>query len=451
MESLAYSASIGGKNGLAHSNLKPLPLRQQSELASLAFTLALGLMPTPAQASISQGDRCDGVADLQIALQDAGFNPGEIDGVFGANTRLAVQEFQYYHGLVEDGVVGANTAIALGFSPEMYCGSTAVSTATSPIGNGTTAWVQTEGSPLNVRSGPGVDYSLVTSLPNGSAVSLATGAEHDWVQLSEGGWVAAAWLTFEPQSSETFSTFTDYSPETIAAASSYTTYRILPGWTIEDIAYYLEDLGFFSADRFLAAASEIPTHLFPWLPGDLYSLEGFLYPDTYEIASGASPYEVIDQMLTRFETIALAAYQDSPTQLSVKDWVTLASIVEREAMLYEEQPVIAGVFLNRLYNGMRLESDPTVEYALGIQQTPEAPLTLSEVRTDSPYNTYLNSGLPPAPIASPGLGSLDAVLYPAHTDYLFFVACYDGTHEFNYTLEDHENDRDTFCSFSRGS
>ena len=128
----------------------------------------------------------------------------------------------------------------------------------------------------------------------------------------------------------------------------------------------------------------------------------------------------------------------------------MSSIVEQEAVRYDEQPLIASVFLNRMDMGKRLESDPTVEYALGIQQTPEQPLTLSEVRTDSPYNTYLYSGLPPSPISTPGQGSLDAVLYPADSGYLYFVACYDGTHEFNYSLEDHEQDRDTYCAASRG-
>jgi UPF0755 protein len=116
----------------------------------------------------------------------------------------------------------------------------------------------------------------------------------------------------------------------------------------------------------------------------------------------------------------------------------LASIVEREAAVPEERALIAGVFLNRLKKGMPLGADPTVEYALNIQQTPDRRLTLAEVRTPSPYNTYLTPGLPPGPIASPGLASLKAVLEPEETDYLYFVARYDGTHVFSKTLAEHE-------------
>jgi len=103
-----------------------------------------------------------------------------------------------------------------------------------------------------------------------------------------------------------------------------------------------------------------------------------------------------------------------------------------------ERPRIAGVFVRRLRLGMKLESDPTVEYGLNIQQTPDQPLTLNQVRTPSPYNTYLNRGLPPTPIASPGLASLKATLAPENTEYIFFVARYDGTHVFSRTLAEHE-------------
>ncbi len=118
--------------------------------------------------------------------------------------------------------------------------------------------------------------------------------------------------------------------------------------------------------------------------------------------------------------------------------MTLASIVEKEAVVGSERPLIAGVFFSRLQKGMRLESDPTVEYALGIRQTADQPLTFAQVKTVSPYNTYLNPGLPPGPIASPGLASLKATLAPEKTDYLFFVARYDGTHVFSRTLQEHE-------------
>ena len=118
--------------------------------------------------------------------------------------------------------------------------------------------------------------------------------------------------------------------------------------------------------------------------------------------------------------------------------MTLASIIEKEAVVPQERARIAGVFLSRLHRGQRLQSDPTVEYSLGIRQTVAQPLTLAQVNTPSPYNTYLNSGLPPTPIASPGLASLRAALYPEKTPYLYFVARYDGTHIFSRTLSEHQ-------------
>ena len=111
---------------------------------------------------------------------------------------------------------------------------------------------------------------------------------------------------------------------------------------------------------------------------------------------------------------------------------------KKEAVIGDERALIAGVFTARLEQGMRLESDPTVEYGLGIRQTADQPLTYSQVGTPSPYNTYLNMGLTPTPIAAPGIASLKATLNPDSTDYLFFVARYDGTHVFSKTLDEHE-------------
>ncbi|MGB0561417.1 MAG: endolytic transglycosylase MltG, partial [Spirulinaceae cyanobacterium] len=129
---------------------------------------------------------------------------------------------------------------------------------------------------------------------------------------------------------------------------------------------------------------------------------------------------------------------EAETPLPLLDWVTLASLVEKEAAVDEERATIAGVFFNRLERDMKLEADPTVEYAFGLTQTPDQPLTLEQVQQPSPYNTYVNTGLPPGPIASPSLKSLNAVLEPEATDYLYFVARYDGTHAFSTTQAEHE-------------
>jgi UPF0755 protein len=237
-------------------------------------------------------------------------------------------------------------------------------------------------------------------------------------------------------------------PEVVAqiqtAKSSEVRFTIPEGWSIAQMASLFEEQGFFAAKDFVIAAQRISPSRRPWLPEDIPSLEGFLFPDTYQILpSEATPDRIIDLMLNRFEEVALPLYQENQAgkpkvKISLKDWVTLASIVEKEAVIESERRIISGVFWNRIKKNMRLESDPTVEYGLNIRQTPENPLTLDQVRTASPYNTYLNEGLPPGAIASVGLASLKATLDPATTDYFFFVAKFDGSHVFSRTLEEHE-------------
>jgi UPF0755 protein len=218
-------------------------------------------------------------------------------------------------------------------------------------------------------------------------------------------------------------------------------FTIPEGWTIKQMGDYFESVGYFSAEEFVEATKNIPTEQYPWLPEDLPHLEGFLMPDTYQLASDrVSPQQIIGVMLDQFESTALPVYeaQESQTDLSLLEWVTLASIVEKESVVDEERGTIAGVFTKRLDIGMALQADPTVEYGLGIRQTADQPLTYAQVETPSPYNTYVNVGLPPTPIAAPGLDSLKATLNPEPTDALYFVARYDGTHIFSETLAAHE-------------
>ncbi|MGB3300859.1 MAG: endolytic transglycosylase MltG, partial [Phormidesmis sp.] len=219
-----------------------------------------------------------------------------------------------------------------------------------------------------------------------------------------------------------------------------TSFTIPEGWNREQMAARFEAAGLTTAAEFLAATENIPYDRYPWLPEGIPHLEGFLYPDTYQLDSGAIAAEdLIDIMLKRFEEVALPIYKSAPDNYSLLDWVTLASIVEKEAVVPEERGEIAGVFARRLEEGMTLGSDPTVEYGLGIVQTPENPLTFAQVETPNPYNTYINSGLTPTPIASPGVASLEASIDPDPTDYLYFVARYDGTHVFSRTLAEHES------------
>lgn len=167
------------------------------------------------------------------------------------------------------------------------------------------------------------------------------------------------------------------------------------------------------------------------------TLEGYLFPDTYAFPDGTKPRVAVLEMVKRFErewkpewTAQLA--KDSVTRHQA---VTLASIVEREAKIPAERPVIAAVYLNRLRRGMLLQADPTVQYAKG-KHTPR--VLNKDLEIDSPYNTYKYAGLPPGPIASPGGPSLIAALYPANVSYLYFVAAPDGHHEFRNTLPEHE-------------
>ncbi len=227
-----------------------------------------------------------------------------------------------------------------------------------------------------------------------------------------------------------------------------TGFIVKPGWRITRMAEEFEKQGFFKADDFIAATKEIPRDKFPWLPAGIAHLEGFLYPETYKTpADQITPKGVVTQMLKQFEQVALPEYQKAgaKTKLSLLQWVSLASVVEKEAQAPSERGKIAGVFTNRLVKNMRLESDPTAEYGLGLKQTSDRPLTIKEIRQPNPYNTYMTAGIPPGPISSPSIGSLQAVLNPEPTQELFFVAKFDGTgtHVFSKTLSEHINATNT--------
>ncbi len=220
-------------------------------------------------------------------------------------------------------------------------------------------------------------------------------------------------------------------------------FTIPEGWNIRQMAAYFEAQGFFAAQEFVDASQRIPRDRFVWLPPNIPHLEGYLYPDTYQVDySLLTPDAVIDTMLTEFEQQALPVYQAAETDWSLQDWVTFSSIVEKEAVVPDERRLIAGVLSHRLRIGKKLEVDPTVEYGLGITQTPDRTLTFAEVETPNPYNSYMNPGLPPTPISSPGVGVLEASLEPEDTDFLFYVARYDGTHVFSRTFSDHLSAQD---------
>jgi UPF0755 protein len=211
------------------------------------------------------------------------------------------------------------------------------------------------------------------------------------------------------------------------------TVTIPEGFSIKQIADVFFEQGLANRDEFIAYAfkSDSPAKHGIESP----SLEGYIYPDTYVFAKGLSVSRIIDVMVGRFNEI-ITPLNDRITQsgMSLNELVTLASIIEKETGKAEERPLIASVFLNRLRKGMRLESDPTVIY--GIKDF-SGNLKKEDLSTYTPYNTYVIRGLPPGPIASPGLDSLLAVLNPDDMDFLYFVSKNDGSHYFSKTLEEH--------------
>jgi UPF0755 protein len=211
------------------------------------------------------------------------------------------------------------------------------------------------------------------------------------------------------------------------------------GYTTEQIGDLLVSKGIVTSSGFKDAL-ESDSFAYPFLedaPEGPKRLDGFLFPATYDLRADFTPEEILELMLKRFDSAITPDLQaqEQKQELSPRQVITLASIVEREAKLDAERPVIASVFLNRLQQGMRLESCATVQYILG---TPKEILTYEDLKIQSPYNTYLHEGLPPGPISNPGLASIRAVLYPAETDYLYFVARGDGSHVFTATLAEHE-------------
>jgi UPF0755 protein len=223
-------------------------------------------------------------------------------------------------------------------------------------------------------------------------------------------------------------------------------FTIPEGWRVEEIADALPtDVLNFESTDFLNAVHVRPLgYSFTYDLPDPPSLEGFLFPDTYHLASDFTSVELVLVMLDNFERQVGSDLQAAFDHrgLNIYEAVTLASIIEREAVLVEEQPIIASVFLNRLALGMMLETDPTVQYAVGKQEGGwwKVDLTLDDLKIDSLYNTYLYAGLPPGPIANPGLSALRAVAFPDETPYLYFRALCDGSgrHAFAVTFEEHQ-------------
>jgi len=207
------------------------------------------------------------------------------------------------------------------------------------------------------------------------------------------------------------------------------------GFDLRQIAARLDAAGIAPADQILRLAEDAA--FLDRLQIAAPSLEGYLFPETYTIEAGLAPERVlttmVEQMRRQLTPELLAAAEVHG--LDTNQYLTLASIVQKEAGNDDEMPLIAAVFLNRLRLGIPLQADPTVIYGLGDAYAGN--ITKDHLRQPTPYNTYTRRGLPPGPIASPGLRALQAVAFPAEVNYLYFVARGDGTHEFSYSLKEH--------------
>jgi len=210
------------------------------------------------------------------------------------------------------------------------------------------------------------------------------------------------------------------------------------GFTVRDIAALLEDKGFGKRHQVLSLAHD--QAFIASLGLSVPSLEGYLFPDTYHVPRGISEHDLLALMVRTLETryTEEIAARGRELNMTRHEILTLASLIEAEAQVDAERPLIAAVYHNRLQRGMRLQCDPTVIYALG--ERFDGNLRKADLLIDSPYNTYRYAGLPPGPIANPGQRAIAAAVAPAPVDYLYFVATgKNGVHQFSHSLQEHNN------------
>ena len=215
----------------------------------------------------------------------------------------------------------------------------------------------------------------------------------------------------------------------------YTKSLTIPeGYNIFDIAQAVETAGFAPRADFLAA-ERANTALISDLSPTAASLEGFLFPDTYHLSRHATPRQILTTLTHRFRQAATQL----GLQSNIAHTVLMASLIEKEVSQDSERPLVAGVFVNRLAQGIPLATDPTVIYAALLDDRWRGTIYASDLANPSPYNTYRHPGLPPGPISNPGIAALKAAMHPAQTDYLYFVADANGHSRFSATLKDHNS------------
>jgi len=288
------------------------------------------------------------------------------------------------------------------------------------------------------------DETFYTIAPGASSTSIAEALQKNGVIEDSRLFLAVLWYQQATQSlqageyrfSKPSSTF-----EVIDCLERgdvfYLSVTIPEGLTLVETAALLEEKGLGNAEelRRVFSRSELITSLDP----EASDLEGYLFPETYQLPRQPDAEDIAHALVSRFKSVFDAARQNKTVtrELSLRELVTLASVVEKETGQAGERPLIASVFWNRIQLGMPLQSDPTIIYALKLQEKYDGNLRRSDLEMDSPYNTYLHRGLPPGPIASPGLESIDAVLDPPETKFLYFVSKNDGSHHFSKTLREH--------------
>ena len=232
---------------------------------------------------------------------------------------------------------------------------------------------------------------------------------------------------------------------------------LIEGWRREEMAAYFQAKGMLDAHEFLTLTSEGSnafTHDFLAERPAGASLEGYLFPDTYRVLPDTTTRGFVQRLLDQFGKQVSGGVREGirSSGLSLHEAVTLAAIIEREAQVAAERPLIAGVFFNRLRVNMPLGACTTIQYALGYQEAEgrwwKQILSYADLEVASPYNTYRLVGLPPGPICNPGLGSLQAVAAPEATDYYYFVATGDGSHAFSRTLDEHNANVRKYQPFS---
>jgi UPF0755 protein len=228
------------------------------------------------------------------------------------------------------------------------------------------------------------------------------------------------------------------------------------GYTIFDVARAVEAAGLGSADDFLKVARS-ETSLVADIDPQAHSLEGYLFPETYQFSRMMSMQEMAAAMIRQFRVVAgqigltSSASPDAATPgYSVHEVVTMASIVERETAVPEERPMVASVYYNRLEKRIALDADPSIIYAEQLAGTYQGALHHADMQFTSAYNTYRHAGLPPGPIANPGRSALEAAMHPAHSDYYYFVADAQGHHRFAHTMEEHNKNVAAYRKAMRG-